>query len=167
MDVPEQNNRERFLKAYADFANAIFRHCALRVSSRETAKDLVQETFTRTWKCIADGQQIENIRAFLYRIANNLIVDQYRKAKTTSLDTLTDAGFDVADGGHEYIVTALESRRAIAALQSIEPHYRQVVIMRHVDGFSVKEIAEILDQNENVVSIHIHRGLKKLRELLQ
>ena len=73
------NQEQQFLKAFERFADAIFKHCFFRVSDREVAKDLVQETFSRTWEHIALGKEVRDYRAFLYRIANNLIVDFYRK----------------------------------------------------------------------------------------
>src|SRR5690349_19793406 len=66
MDVSNQ-----FLQAYDEFADPIFRHCYFRVFRRDRAKELVQETFLRAWEYQLQGKPIENIRAFLYRIANN------------------------------------------------------------------------------------------------
>jgi len=74
--VNKGKKEKQFIDAYDKYSEAIFRHCYYRVFDRERAKDFVQETFCKTWKYIVDGNDIENIRAFLYKTANNLIIDE-------------------------------------------------------------------------------------------
>jgi len=81
---------EDFATAYDLYADAIFRHCYFRVNDREKAVDLMQETFMKTWEYLASGKKVTNLRAFLYRSANNLIVDQARRAKLRQEDSLED-----------------------------------------------------------------------------
>ena len=82
---------KQFLKAYDEFADPIFRHCYFRVFNRERAKDLMQETFTKTWEYLNQSpitnheSRITNMRAFLYRVANNLIIDNSRQKDERSL----------------------------------------------------------------------------------
>lgn len=158
----------QFLQAYDDFADAIFRHCYYRVSDRERARDIMQETFTRTWEYIATRNgQIENIRAFLYRIANNLIIDEYRKKKTNSLDELLDKGFDPGHDEETDIHTAIAAREIIALFDKLDISYRKVLIMRYIDDIAPKEIADILGESENAISVRLHRGIKKIKELME
>ena len=85
---------EQFTKAYDELSDAIFRHCWFRIGDRERAKDLMQETFTKSWQYISRGEKVDNLKAFLYRVANNLIIDEYRKKKELSLDNLMVEGFE-------------------------------------------------------------------------
>lgn len=157
-----------FLQAYDQYADAIFRHCYFRVFNRERAKELSQECFTRTWQYLADGGTIENIRAFLYRIANNLVIDESRKKKEQSLEDLQEAGFDAAsDSFAENVHRVMEVEQLRHVLQELEPMYREVVTLRYVDGLGPKEIAAMLGESENVVSVRLHRGVKKVKELMQ
>ena len=71
----------KFLEAYDQYSDAIFRYCYYRVYDREKAKDCVQEAYCRTWKYMESGKEIENLRALLYRIATNIIIDDSRKKK--------------------------------------------------------------------------------------
>ena len=66
--------QEGFLNAYDAYADAIYRHCFFRVFSKERAEELAQETFMKTWEYVARGNVIENYKAFLYRVTNNLII---------------------------------------------------------------------------------------------
>lgn len=81
-----QDFERDFLAAYDEHSDALFRHVLIRVRDREVAKDIVQEAFSRTWLYLSEGKKIDYMRAFLYRVANNLIVDGSRKKKSASLD---------------------------------------------------------------------------------
>ncbi len=77
---------QRFLALYDETADAVYRHCYFRVHDRELAKDMTQEAYARTWNTLAKGGiEIENLKAFLFRIASNLVIDHYRKKKEASL----------------------------------------------------------------------------------
>ena len=82
------NHEERFLKAFEEYGDALFRHAFLRISDREKAIDVVHDTFTKVWTYVRNGHEIDQFRPFLYKVLNNLIIDTYRKAKEASLDAL-------------------------------------------------------------------------------
>ncbi len=156
----------KFLEAYDTFSPAIFRHCLFKVSDRELAKDLTQEVFTRVWKYISAGNEVGNMKAFLYRVANNLVVDEYRKKKGISLDKLMEDGFDVSTGEEKRVYDIFDGKEALRLLDRIDVKYREVIIMRYMEGLLPKEIALILNETENSVSVRINRGLKKARKFL-
>jgi len=153
-----------FLKAYDELADAIFRHCYYRVYDREQARDLCQECFTRTWEQLASGKEIHNLKAFLYRVANNLVIDRARKKKESSLDEALEQGFQPAGTGNAE--TAAEIGQALRAVEQLEPKYREAVRLRYIDGLSPGEIAEVTGESENNVSVRVHRGLERLRKIL-
>lgn len=157
---------QEFNKIYEQFADAIFRHCVFRVSDREKAKDLTQLAFVRLWDYMSQGKEIDNVRAFLYRIANNLIIDEYRKRKEVSLDQMRDEeGFDIGFEPMHSIESRDEYEHAQALLEQLPDKYREALVMRHVDGLSVKDMANILHESENVISVRIHRAIEKLKTL--
>jgi RNA polymerase sigma-70 factor (ECF subfamily) len=92
MDTDEM--QKDFIRAYDENADALFRQCFFKVHDREIAKDILQDTFARTWDYSTKGNTILNMRAFLYRTMNNLVVDYYRKKKAVSLDSLEEDGFN-------------------------------------------------------------------------
>src|ERR1043165_1036473 len=81
---------KEFLDAYKQHADAIFRHCYFRVYNKDLAEDLTQDTFIKTWKYISEGKEIKNIKAFLYKVAVNLIIDHSRKKTALVLDDLKE-----------------------------------------------------------------------------
>jgi len=167
MEVKNENLKENFSKAYDDFSDAIFRYCHYQTSDREKALDLTADTFTKTWEYLANGKEIDNLRAFLYRVANNLIIDYRRKKKESSLDVLQEQGFDIATEDENKIhESAFDNKLALEAVQKLDENYRDVLIMRYVDDLSIKEIAKILGEKENNVSVRIHRAMDKLKGIL-
>ncbi|MBI2594808.1 MAG: RNA polymerase sigma factor, partial [Candidatus Colwellbacteria bacterium] len=87
----KKRQEKEFWQAYEAYADALFRHCYFRMYDRELAKDLVQEAFSRAWSSyFVPGKEVENLRALLYRILNNLIVDEARRRKPVPLDTLEE-----------------------------------------------------------------------------
>jgi len=157
-----------FNEAYEAYSDAIFRFCFFKISDRDKAFDLAQETFVRLWNYLRKGdKEVDNVRAFLYKIARNLIIDEYRKKNTFSLDALLDGGFDVRSDGHKEIELEVSAREAIDAMHGLDDLYREVTLLRFVEGFQPKEIAEVLSVSENVVSVRLNRAVKKLRVILK
>jgi len=154
-----------FLEAYDQLSDAIFRHCYFRVSDRDKAKDLMQETFMRTWQFVSEGKEIQNMKAYLYQVANNLIIHQYRKKKEVSLDDLQEDGFDPGFDDRSHLENFIAGKEAIEILPMLDDLYREVVVMRYIDDMSVSEIAQVLRISENVVSVRLHRALRKLRSV--
>ena len=162
-----QQLEKDFLLAYEEHSDALFRHCLLRVRDRDVARDVVQEAFSRAWLYISQGKDVEYMRAFLYRIANNLIVDGSRKRKSSSLDAMMeDDGFEAVDESIKPMEEVPQAREAMKLLASLDDLYRTVITMRYIDGMSPKEIAKALDVSENVVSVRIHRGIEKLQKMM-
>lgn len=165
----DHNTMEQaFLEAYDAYADAIFRHIALRLGDRERGKELMQDTFLRAWEAIARGTQVQNFRAFLYRIANNLIIDFARRKKRRieeSLEALQESGFDIADEPVN-LQARIDGSKALELVQKVKEPNRTALVLRHVDGMEPREIAELLGISANVVSVRIHRGIAELRSLL-
>jgi len=155
-----------FLAAYDTHADALFRHCLLRIRDRELAKDIVQEAYSRTWVYLSEGKKIGHLRAFLYRVANNLIVDSTRRKRSSSLDSMMEEdGFEPADTNPSDPAIAPDARIAMRLLEKLDDIYRLTITMRFVDGLSPKEIAAALQVSENVVSVRLHRGIEQLKKL--
>lgn len=157
---------EQFMKAYDELSDAIFRHCWFRIGDRERAKDLMQDTFTKSWQYISEGTEVSNLKGFLYKVANNLIIDEYRKKKELSLDGLMAEGFDPGFDEIKKTEQAIDARSVLGVINQLEDKYREAVLMRYIDELSPKEIAKITGDSENNISVKIHRGLKQLQDIL-
>jgi RNA polymerase sigma-70 factor (ECF subfamily) len=165
-----------FEEAFEAYSDELFRHASIRLSDRERARELTQETFMKVWVYAQKGTaDIRELRPFLYRTLRNLIIDEYRKHKATSLEAMAERSqMDVEDimapdesNTLEAAVGRHEGARALKALQQLDEPYREAVTLRYVDSLSPQEIASLIGESENVVSVRVHRGLKKLKAALE
>lgn len=159
--------RDVITSAYDQYADTIFRHCAYRVFDRERGKDLMQETFLRAWQYLQSGKEVENMRALLYRIANNLIIDTARRKKESSLDALQEQGFDPPGDTAETITGAIDNQEFLRVMGKLPAASRELIVMRYIDDMKPREIASLLGLEPNTVSVRIHRALQDLASLLQ
>jgi RNA polymerase sigma-70 factor (ECF subfamily) len=157
-----------FIESYNQHADALFRFAFFKVNDRELAKDLLQETFMKTWSSITKGTQIENLRAFLYRTMGHLIIDEYRKKKTVSLDSLVEEGFEPQqkDTGERRLEEQLDGKRILLYINHLPEEYKDAVFMRYIEELDISEIAMITGEKPGTIAMRVHRGLKKLKELL-
>ena len=168
------DHETRFLKAFEEYNDALFRHAFIRVSNREKAVDIVHDTYTKVWSYIRDGYEIDSFRPFLYKVLNNLIIDEYRKRKEASLDAMleregVDEGSfdDLTESTVEVLAATIDGRKAFELLEELPDQYREVITFRFVDQLGPKEISELVEESENVVSVRLHRALKLLRQKIE
>jgi RNA polymerase sigma-70 factor (ECF subfamily) len=158
---------KEFLAVYEKHADAVFCFCFLRVFEREKAKDLMQQTFLKTWEYLSGGKRVDNVKAFVFRVARNLIIDQVRtKKEQVSVEGMLEEGVEIKAKSEDWDLK-IDLQKVRKLLDELEEIYREPLTLRYVEGFGPKEIAQILGESENVVSVRIHRGLKLLKLLLK
>jgi RNA polymerase sigma-70 factor (ECF subfamily) len=170
------DRQQEFREAFEKHSDELFRHASLRLSNRERALEITQETFLKAWEFLQKGEVIREYRPFLFRTLNNQIIDEYRRKKSTSLDAMMEGTETSAIvEGHllrdetdifEETATQYDAKRVLKHVQHLPENYRTVIVMRYVDGFSPSEIADQIGESENAVSVRLHRGMRKLKDLL-
>jgi RNA polymerase sigma-70 factor, ECF subfamily len=151
---------------------------ALRMTRNPTdAEDLVQETFLRAYRGFAGFQEGTNLKAWMYRILTNTFINAYRKRQREPV-TVPDEGveegslFDrlAADSAtasaEATVLESIPDEDVKAALDSLPEGFRLAVLLADVEGFSYKEIAEILDVPIGTVMSRLHRGRRQLEKRL-
>ena len=154
---------------------------ALRMTRNAAdAEDLVQETYLRAFRGFGGFEEGTNLKAWLYRILTNTFINRYRAKKRRPEETDFD---DVEDFYLYRRIGGLEEARATrsaedelmdlfpeaevkGALESLPENFRLPVLLADVEGFSYKEIAEILDIPIGTVMSRLHRGRKALQKAL-
>src|ERR1022692_3553629 len=131
------------------------------VRDRELAEDLAQETFIKVLNAIDSYRPEYKFSSWIFTIANNAAIDQLRRR---ALNTL-----QIGDPRESQLdeVTSKELGSQIeAAIGQLRPEYRSCILLRHVDGRSYEEIAQVLDLPLGTVKTYIHRARNELRILL-
>jgi RNA polymerase sigma-70 factor (ECF subfamily) len=148
----------------------IFRYVWSRVQDSYVAEDLTGEIFTRMVAHLPGYRPLGvPFRAWLYRIARNLVVDHYRQAGAQVLVPLHHAE-GLSEEGHDLDSIAehqLTVERLQGALVRLDPSQREVVVLRFLVGLSLREVALALDKSIAAVKSLQHRGLTALRAMLR
>ena len=134
------------------------------------ADDVCQEVFIRFYQSLSKFRGESEVGTYLCRIAINLCINEgkRRQRKTRWLSALGQEGHseDREDPGRNPERQELEDTLR-KALQQIDPEFRVVVVLRLIDGYSVKETAEILELPQGTIASRLARGQQKLREILE
>ncbi len=161
-----------FEKAYAENTDGLFRFVLYRVSDKEQAMDIVEDTYLRFWQTL-QKEEVKEPRALLYRIARNLVIDWYKKKKSIPIKTFAgenledrEVYMDMFKGDLIGVDLLLEARMVKEMIATLEPIYREAVYLRFVEELHPREIAAILGESTNVVSVRINRGINILKTKL-
>ncbi len=163
--MKESNLEEAFIESFSLYGDAIFRFCIVKVSRVELAEDMTQEVFTRYWQYIKDGNKMTNTRAFLYTVASNMAKDWYKKKKSDSLDREMESGFVPEDSKANVEKTA-EYQEVLRTIDDMEEKDKEVLLLTHIEGLTPKDIAEVINETSNAVSVRLNRATKKLQQKL-
>jgi RNA polymerase sigma-70 factor (ECF subfamily) len=171
----------------ADFAELAMEYmgslytAALRMTRNAAdAEDLVQETYLKAFRAFGSFQEGTNLKAWLYKILTNTFINSYRARKRrpeqSELDEVEDlylyrrlGGLEAAAAGRsaeEEVMDLFADEDVKQALESLPEQFRIAVLLADVEGFSYKEIADILDVPIGTVMSRLHRGRKALQKAL-
>ncbi len=154
---------------------------ALRMTRNPAdAEDLVQETYLKAYRAFGSFTEGTNLKAWLYRILTNTFINSYRAKKRkpdqTDLDEVEDlflyrrlGGLEAAAAGRsaeDEVMDLFTDSDVKGAVEALPEQFRLTVLLADVEGFSYKEIAEILDIPIGTVMSRLHRGRKALQKTL-
>jgi len=154
---------------YDKFADQIYRYVYYRVP-KEDAEDITGMVFLKAWEKIhqyVPGKS--NFSAWLFRIAHNLVVDNYRLKKDVEF---TELGVDIPEYRREHNPIKMaemnfSSDKLRLAISKLKKGYKQIVILKFINEMSNPEIAEIMKKSEGSVRILQFRALKALKRELE
>jgi RNA polymerase sigma-70 factor, ECF subfamily len=160
-------DQEAFGDLYEKYLDAIFRYIYYRVNNHHEAEDLTETVFLKAWEALG-SYRLSNVpfKAWLYRIAHNLVIDLYRTQKQEApLDGHT--GFsDDGQSPEEQVVWLERTEQLLAAMAGLDEDHRQVLSLRFINELSHAETAYIMNRSEGAVRVLQHRALNALRHCL-
>ncbi|MBT4349907.1 RNA polymerase sigma factor [bacterium] len=157
---------EAFGFFYDKYVKQIYRFILLKVSNTQIAEDLTQDVFLKTWQHLVDQKSLSHFRAFIYRIARNIVIDHYRQSNRQPLpiDEVADDNLpteEIAD-----LDISLDVAKVKKYLAQIKPAYQEILILKYIEDLSFEEIAEVLQKDKNNVRVLLHRATNKLKYII-
>ena len=167
MPTTSESRTEIFTKLFAESRQALHRYILRFVGSSETAKEIVQEAFLRTYR---QRESVTTLRAFLFSTARNLAANEYRHRRTMERDALGNFGDSWVKTERESLESELlrdERNRFIQeAIDRLPPQCRAAFALRVFHECSYKEVADRLGISAKTVEKHIARGLRETHSYL-
>lgn len=180
--VQARMGRDRaFRELLRRYERPVFSLVFRMVRDHAVAEDLAQEAFVKAFHALDRYDPSYRFSNWIFKIANNATIDHLRKRSldTVSLDSAPDRGLgnsaasprplQVADPGEtpaEYTENRALGAAIEAAIDTLRPEYRSAILLRHVEGYSYEEVAEIMALPLGTVKSYIHRGRTELKERL-
>lgn len=152
-----------FGELYELYRQPLYRYCLARTDSVHEAEDLVSDVFLKAMESLARyrDQGLPFI-AFLYRVARNAAIDRSRRDKGSSLFEMTVEPRSTVDLEGD-AMRSFEMDAVLGALRKIKPEYREVILLRFVEGYSAADVATLLQKAEKAIWNLQQRGLERLR----
>jgi RNA polymerase sigma-70 factor (ECF subfamily) len=169
----------RFERDAMPFLDQLYGAAMRMTRNPADAEDLVQETYLKAFGAFTTFTEGTNLKAWLFRILTNTYINAYRKKQRqpyqTGTDDLTDWQLHAAESHTSRGLRSAEAEAldrladvdVVEALAAVPEDFRIAVYLADVEGFSYKQIAEIMDTPVGTVMSRLHRGRKLLRELLE
>ena len=161
-------NLEAFQTSILPLKSKLFRFALRMLGNEDEAKDVVQEVFTRVWKKQEAMDEVRNWEAWCMRIAHNLSVDRIRLNNRHHAVPLSDGLNMLHDtlSPHDRTELAESMKQVAEIMATLPPKQRQVIHLRDVEGYSYKEICEVLGLDMSQVKVYLFRARNALREKL-
>jgi RNA polymerase sigma-70 factor (ECF subfamily) len=157
---------EDFERAALPFLNDLFRTAARLTGARAEAQDIVQNVYLQAWRSFERFERGTNCRAWLFKILLNEI--RHHRRRLSSSKVVPGNGKCLEETAFEAPVPeALTDEEILAALDSLAPEFREVILLADVEEFAYREIADILSMPIGTVMSRLSRARKQLRVKLK
>ncbi len=165
-----QGDKEAFGDLYELYLDQIYRYAYFRVGDNNTAEDLTETAFLKAWERLqvkSEKLSIYNFRAWIYRIAHNLVIDHYRmKKQHLHLDQVEPLK-DTDPAPETVTLNSQQGEQLAQAIAQLDPLMQEVIVCRFINQLSHAETAEIIGRNTGYVRVLQYRALQQLRAILE
>jgi len=170
----KKHDTEAFAKLYDQYVKQLYRFIYFKIGSREEAEDITAEVFLKTWNYLQEKKEIKSFSGLLYQVARNTIIDTLRaKSSRPDLININELTFEVGDKEEwkkntlDKMEEEVDYKKLLEGLKKLKHEYKEVLTLRFIDELTINEITEITGKKSIAIRVTIHRGLKKLKEILK
>lgn len=173
----QQGDTSAFDILFTRYQKRTYRLVQRFVTNPEDASDLTQDAFIRAYQGLSDFKSQCQFYSWLYRITVNICIDFLRKQARSEVllyeseDAEEDAIASIADPHAESPAKAAENKELRAhirkAIRRLPPKQRQIFVLRHRDGLSLKDIAATVGRSDGTVKAHLLHANRNLRKFLR
>jgi RNA polymerase sigma-70 factor (ECF subfamily) len=158
-----------FGQLYDHYQPQIYRFIMIKVGHREEAEDLTHQVFLSAWQNVHSYKHRGfPFSSWLYRIARNQVIDFYRTKKPAeTIDELDEEHVPVSETLEIVIDRNLVMEDIFGAIAKLKQDYQDVIVLRFVEEYSLKETAEVMEKSEGAVKLIQHRAIRQLKTLLE
>lgn len=160
----KKGKEEAYYELINLYGNKLLRTCFLMTRDEREAEDIVQETFLRVFKYIDTFKGDSSIYTWIYRIAQNIAKDKLSSRILTFPYEDIEEGFENTE---EILINKIDREILREKLNNLNFIYKQVLVLFYFNGFSIKEISEILQEKEGTIKSKLSRGRRLLKESLE
>lgn len=165
-----QGNFEAFGEIYSIYLDRIYRYVLYQVGEKMIAEDLTQEIFLKAWRAIGSYQGHEKgFSAWLFRIAHNHVIDNFRKKRPILLSVMEDEGLEIpADYGNplQELETNLAQEEALELISCLPLQQRQIIALKFIEGLDNQDIEQVTGKSQGAIRVMQMRALVNLRKKL-
>lgn len=162
----QERDETAFGQLYDLYFDKVYRFVFFRVNHKETAEDLVAETFSKVWIKLSEISDPLAFNGWLYQIARNLVIDYYRSKKLTvdllSLENVLQYEDNVLDKAN----LDFWQKDFLEALKKLSSDQQLVIKLKFLDELENHEIAKILKKSEGAIRVIQHRAINELKKLI-
>ncbi len=153
---------------YDRYNQAIYRYAYRQMGDSLQAEDCVSETFARFLQAVRHGKgPVNYLQAYLFRVAHNWITDQYRRQPPPAIELIDDHADEEQELIEEFCETRDERTNIRNALHHLTPEQRQVIVLRFVEDWSLKETAAAMEKDIGAIKALQHRALETLTKVMK
>ena len=158
------DKEKKFEEIYKKYSREIYNYLLFLSCTREEAEDILQDIFVKFWKMFDTLVGIQNLRAYLFRMARNRFIDIKRKRKRF---VETEINEEIFDFHTEDISEKIRKKEFVKKLLSVlNEEEREIITLRFYENMKFREISEVTGLNENTIRVKYMRILEKLRKLI-
>ena len=162
-------DNQAFVQLYDQLSQPLMRFMLLKTHDLDLAEDICAIAWQKAWQGLTNGKfRNKNFKAWLFTVAYHQLIDHYRRQHPTAdLSQIEPASSNSHDYPEQQFLKQEQQRQLYQAINQLNQRDRQIIWLRFVEGFNIKQTSQITGLNSLKIRVYQHRALKKLKQILK